>query len=122
MPFIVGSACGTLLWRPTFLVSHSRRGYFIDSQPRADADVDRNPLRLAGLPADMYCCRCRKKRKACAWSTRSRAGSIITEERIVKFSDGTFGDFPKTPEGAVRTREKLEAAVKMQSLRPNADR
>jgi len=38
-------------------------------------------------------------------------GSIITEERIAKFNDGTFG-VSEVPEGAVKTREKLQAAVK----------
>jgi len=37
-------------------------------------------------------------------------GSIITEERIEKFKDGTFG--VSEVDGAVKTREKLQAAVK----------
>lgn len=38
-------------------------------------------------------------------------GAIITEERLARLKDGTFGasDLPK---GAVKTREKLQAAVK----------
>jgi hypothetical protein len=35
----------------------------------------------------------------------------ITEERIAKFKDGTFGA-SEAPEGAVKTRENLQAAVK----------
>jgi NAD(P)-dependent dehydrogenase (short-subunit alcohol dehydrogenase family) len=38
-------------------------------------------------------------------------GSIITEERIAKFKDGTFGA-SEVPEVAVKTREKLQAALK----------
>jgi NAD(P)-dependent dehydrogenase (short-subunit alcohol dehydrogenase family) len=38
-------------------------------------------------------------------------GSIITQDRIDKMSDGTFGE-SEVPEAAVKTREKLQAAVK----------
>jgi NAD(P)-dependent dehydrogenase (short-subunit alcohol dehydrogenase family) len=38
-------------------------------------------------------------------------GSIITQERIEQFNDGTFGT-GDMPEGAVQTREKMQAAVK----------
>jgi NAD(P)-dependent dehydrogenase (short-subunit alcohol dehydrogenase family) len=38
-------------------------------------------------------------------------GSIITQERIDKFNDGTFG-VPEVPESAVKTREKMHAAIK----------
>jgi NAD(P)-dependent dehydrogenase (short-subunit alcohol dehydrogenase family) len=38
-------------------------------------------------------------------------GATITEERLVKFKDGTFG-MDEVPGGAVKTREKLQAAVK----------
>ena len=38
-------------------------------------------------------------------------GSIITQERIDQFNDGTFGT-ADMPEGAVQTREKMQAAIK----------
>lgn len=38
-------------------------------------------------------------------------GATITEERIAKFNEGTFGA-SEVPPGAVKTREKLQAAVK----------
>lgn len=38
-------------------------------------------------------------------------GATITEERLAKFQDGTFG-MGEVPEGAVKTREKLQVAVK----------
>jgi NAD(P)-dependent dehydrogenase (short-subunit alcohol dehydrogenase family) len=38
-------------------------------------------------------------------------GSIMTEERIAKMSDGTFGD-SDVPENAVKTREQMQAVLK----------
>lgn len=42
-------------------------------------------------------------------------GSIITQERIDQFNDGTFGT-ADMPEGAVQTREKMQAAIKRADL------